>query len=527
MYDLLLKNGTVIDGSGREAYRADLAVRDGRIAAIAPKIDRGLSDLAVDIAGLVAAPGFIDIHSHSDLTFLEDDRGEAKLYQGVTSELCGNCGESPFPYTREREETLKTEVGNTGKGNFAAPSLERFLRGVEERGDRMGTNLLPLVGHGTLRAGVLGYEDRPAAGMELEKMADLLRADLESGAWGLSLGLGYTPGLSADVDELSGLGRVVAPFNGIITSHMRNQRAGTPESLEEMFEINRRSGAHVHIAHFKASGPDCRGRAGEWIDILETAKSSGVDVTADVYPYTAANSGITNSFPKWAITGGKGRALEAVYGAERGRLLSDLEDRFPGPEEGESLLIVHTAGRYPELEGLSLEEISRIWAMPRAEALAKLCFDTAAKADCVTFCMAEEDVERMLRQNDFSIGSDGCCLPLDPALNQGKPHPRNYGTFPRFLRLAREKSLCSPETAIRRITGLSADYIGLGDRGYLREGMAADITVLDWNRVSDRATYSNPFQKPEGIVHVLMNGRFAVRGGMQTEERQGRILLKR
>lgn len=527
MYDILLKNGSLIDGSGAPAFRADLALEDGKIAAIAPDIAPGLAKECVDISGLVAAPGFIDIHSHSDLTFLDDDRGEAKLFQGVTSELTGNCGDSPFPYTAEKEEILKVHVGNTGRGNFAAPSLERFAEGIAARGDRMGTNLLPLVGHGTLRAGVLGYEDRPAEAEELKKMAKLLRADMECGAWGLSLGLGYTPGLSADLGELAAMGAEVAPFEGIVTSHMRFQNAKTPQALEEMFEINRRSGAHVHVAHFKAAGTACRGKAEEWIGILEDAKASGVHVTADVYPYTAADSGITNSFPKWAIMGGLERALQAVCGAERPRLLADLRERFPDPEAGKSLLIVHTAGVYPELEGKTLEEIAAIWEMPRAETLAKLAFDTEARADCITFCMTEEDVERMLRQNDFSIGSDGCCLPFDPALNQGKPHPRNYGTFPRFLRLCREKKLCPPETAIRRITGQSADYIGLRDRGYLRVGLAADVTVLDWERVTDRAGYADPFRKPEGIPHVIMDGRFAIRGGVQTEERLGKLLLKK
>lgn len=527
MFDLLLKNGWIIDGTGTPAFRADLAVQNGKIGAIAPKIDPGMAKKTLDVSGLCVAPGFLDIHSHSDTTFIEDDRGEGKLFQGVTSELVGNCGISPFPFLPEMKKTLEPYVGVTAKGNFAAPSLAAFLKGIEERGNKMGTNLLPLVGHGTLRAGVLGYEDRPAEKAELKAMRRLLREDLETGAWGLSLGLGYTPGLSANLEELAEMGLEVADFEGIITSHMRNQREKTPDSLEEMFEINRRSGAHVHIAHFKAVMPSCRGKAGEWIRILEEAKAAGVHVTADVYPYNASNSEVTNSFPKWAIMGGKERAMAAVYGEERERLLADLTERFPGEEEGEGLLFVHTNGVYPELEGKTLEEIRKIWGLSRAEALAKIAYDTDARADCINFCMDEADVEKMLRQEDFSIGSDGCCFPFDPALNQGKPHPRNFGTFPRFLRLCREKALCSKEMAVRRITGQSADYIGLKDRGYLREGLAADITVFDWERITDKASYLNPFEKPEGIAYVLMDGRIALEKGVQTEARLGKLLLKK
>ncbi len=526
MYELLLKNGTVIDGAGGRPYQADVAVQDGRIADIAPGISEGLARETVDVSGLCVSPGFIDIHSHSDLSFLEDDRCEAKLYQGVTSELSGQCGSSPFPCPPGQEGRI-SGYGNTCRGNFAACSLEGFLVGVESRGDKMGTNLMPLVGHGALRCGVLGYENRPATDRELKQMRALLAADMATGAWGLSLGLGYTPGLSADTRELCLLGEEVVPYDGIITSHMRNQGVGTPQSLEEMFAINRHSGAHVHIAHFKASGRASHGRAPEFVQIVREGQASGVNVTVDMYPYTASSSGITNSFPKWSIEGGKQRAVEILCGPERQRLIAELEKSFATPEQGETLVIVSTHGRLPEADGRNLYEISRMWGVSQAEAAAKIAVETNTDCTCISFAMAEEDVMYMLSQNDFSIGSDGRALSFDPALNAGKPHPRNFGAFPRFLRIARERKLCPPEVAIRRITGLSADAAGLRDRGYLRPGMVADITVVDMDKVTDKATYQDAFQKPEGIVHVLMDGQFALRGGVQTDRRLGRILLKK
>ena len=526
MYDILLKNGTIIDGTGEKPYQADVAIEDGKIAAIAPGISEGLARETVDVSGLCVTPGFIDIHSHSDLSFIEDERGEAKLYQGVTSELSGQCGSSPFPCPPGQEGRIAS-YGDTNKGNFAACSLEAFLAGVQARGNKMGTNLMPLVGHGVLRCGVLGFENRKPTDAEMKQMRELLAADMATGAWGMSLGLGYTPGLSADTHELCLLGEEVAPHDGIITSHMRNQGTGTPQSLEEMFAINRHSGAHVHIAHFKASGRASHGRAPEFVQIVRDGKASGVNVTVDLYPYTASSSGITNSFPKWSIEGGKQRAVEILNGPERQKLMSELEKSFDTPEQGKALVVVSTHGKLPEVDGKNLYEISQMWGVSQAEAAARVAVETNTDCSCISFGMAEEDVLYMLSQNDFSIGSDGSAIPLDPALNEGKPHPRNFGTFPRVLRIAREQKLCPPEVAIRRITGLSADSIGVRDRGYLRPGMVADITVLNMDTVADKATYQDPFQKPEGIIHVLMDGQFALRNGAQTEKRMGKILLKK
>jgi len=526
MYDLILKGGTVIDGTGHVGYQADVAVKDGKIAAVEFSIDPGLAKETVEIAGLAVTPGFIDIHSHSDVQFISDNRCQAKLFQGVTSELTGNCGISPFPMTEGMKKMLAGS-SLTGTADRVACSLEEFAEEAYKHGDKMCTNLLPLVGHGTLRAGVIGYEDRKPDEEEFRLMRKHLAADMKTGAWGMSLGLGYTPGISADGEELCKLSEEVAPYGGIITSHMRNQGTGTPESLEEMFDICRRSGAHVHIAHFKASGKACHGKAPEWVSIVHRAQAEGIDVTADIYPYTAASSDITNSFPKWSLMGGKKRALEAITGAEKARLMKDLEEKFPDGESAEKLLLVQTCGSHPDVEGKTLEAVSRAWKMSRVETLMKLALDSHAEAECINFWGTEEDVEYMLRQNDFAIGSDGICYPLEREKNAGIPHPRNFGTFPRFLRLARERNLCSPETAVRRITGQSADYIGLTDRGYIRKGLVADLTVLNMETVTDRATYTDPFQKPEGIVHVIVDGRFAIRDGVQTEERPGQILLKK
>lgn len=527
MYDWLIQNSTIVDGSGKPRYQADVALEQGKIAAIAPSISAGLARQVLDAAGLVTAPGFIDIHSHSDTYFLLDDRAESRIYQGVTTELAGQCGSTIYPCPADHMERIRQFAGEE-VAEYASASLGAFLEKVARNNKKMGTNLAPLIGHGALRCGVMGYEDRKATPAEMEQMRSLLQRDMESGAWGLSLGLGYTPGLSSDRPELCSLGEIVARYNGLVTSHMRDQGLGTPTSLDEMYEIYRRSGARIHIAHFKASGRKAWGKAPEFAANLHAAQQAGIPVTADVYPYCAASSGITNSFPKWTIQGGTGRAVAMLQDpSQRGVIIEQLEQAFDTPEAGKALYVVTTGGLYPPADGKDIWQLSQELGLSMAETIAKVTVETKASATCISFAMCEEDVDHMLSQPDFAIGSDGISLPLSPSENKGKPHPRNYGTFPRFLRLAREKGFCDLETAVHRITGLSASYIGLPDRGLVQPGYVADLTLFDPQTVADRATYEDPFQKPEGICHVFMAGQPALLHGRQTEHRLGQFLLKR
>lgn len=408
--------------------------------------------------------------------------------------------------------------------SFASGSFRQFLQKVEAQGKKMATNLVSLIGHGALRCGVMGYENRKATVAELDEMQNLLERDLLNGAWGLSLGLGYTPGLSSNQEELNALGHVVAKYGGIVTSHMRNQGTHTPRSLEEMYEINRKTGAHVHIAHFKVSGKTNWGRAPEFVQNVRDARQSGVNVTVDVYPYRAASSGITNSLPKWTIQGGKAMAVKRLSGPERQQIIDHLDKSFQTQADGERLLVVGTGGHFPAADGKDIWELSHELGLSMAETIAAVTLQSNAQARCISFSMSDEDVDYMLAQEDYAIGSDGRGHSLSPSENDGKPHPRNYGTFPRFLRFAREKGFCSLETAVHRITQLPAEMIGLMDRGVLKVGMVGDLTVFDAASVADKATFADPFQKPVGIEHVFLAGQPAVLHGQQTEHRLGRFL---
>jgi len=525
MFDYILKGGTVIDGTGQKAYPADVAMGEGTIAAIGSGLSCRQAKV-LDATGLVVAPGFIDIHSHSDTSFLIDDRCESKLYQGVTSEVAGQCGASMFPCLLDRLAQL-TESHDSEERAYTSTSFAQFRARVEQAGRRMGTNLLALVGHGTLRTGVLGYENRPATAAELAAMENLLERDLADGAWGLSLGLGYTPGISADLAELVALAKVVAKYNGHVPAHMRDQGDNTPQSLDEMYEINRQSGARVHIAHFKAGGKANFGRAPEFVRHVALARQSGVLVTVDVYPYTAASSGITNSFPKWAIQGGLNQTLIRLQTEERESIHTFLSQAFSQREDGEALYVVSTNGRFPQADDKDIWQLSQELGLSMAETILTVTERTQARVICISHSMSQADVDFFLAQEDYAVGSDGRALPLDPTANKGKPHPRNFGTFPRFLRQAREQNFATLETAIHRISQLPAAIVGLTDRGVLKRGLVADLTVFCPQNISDRATYRDPFQKPVGIEHVFIGGRPALLQGWQTELRLGSFLLRR
>ena len=524
MEDIIIKNGRIVDGTGKTAYMGGVAITNGKLTAVGD-VSHLTAKKTIDAKKKVISPGLIDAHCHSDISFLLDDRSESRIYQGVTSEVCGQCGDSYYPCMPERIANISTKLYLKCDEEWADVSFDGFLRHAAREKKRMATNLCQLVGHSTLRAGVMDYEDRAPTAKELERMQRFLDADLSRGAWGLSLGLEYTPGCFAHADEFNALAEVVKTHDGLVTAHMRSEGDYLREAIAEIISIGKAAGVRVHISHLKIDRPVNWGKAAEFWRMIEEARASGVAISADMYPYNASCTGITNRCPKWAIEGGVESAAKFLKGPRREEILEHLRGRFPDREWAKRCLITTTYGLFPEADGKSLLEIAEMLNLPYAEAAAELIERSNGNALCIFFTMDEQDVDYFLRQ-DIGICSDGYGLPLDPALlGSERPHPRSYGSLTRFLRLARETGICTLEEAVRRVTSKAADMIKLPDRGRLIPGLAADVTVFDPDTVSDTATYLNPFQKPVGVDTVIVNGEIALENGVQTAARAGKFLM--
>lgn len=523
MQDIIIKNAIVVDGNNTAPYTGGVAVKDGMITAVGDVEGLEAMDV-IDAKGLVVCPGFIDPHSHSDDCFLDDNRCESKIYQGVTTEICGMCGYSDYPAQPGLYDSKKVREADGTEDEWIAESISDFIAHAKARNKTMSTNLVPFVGHGTIRSNVLAYDGREPNTEELEQMKAILEKELAAGAWGMSLGLEYTPGCFARPAELRALGSVVKKYDGLVTAHMRNEGRTLEDAMDEIFDIGRESGCRVHISHLKIDFHEKWGIAPQIWQKIEDARAEGIRVGCDMYPYLASSTGITNRCPKWAIEGGVHMATAHLKGERRQEVLDELKRRFPDRNWAERCLITETEGRCKEAEGITLAALADKWNLEYYLAAAELIIVTEGHTSCCFFVMSEDDVNYFLSK-DIGICSDGYCLPLDPKLNSTMRHPRSFGAQDRFLRLARENKICSLEKAVWRLTALPADMIGIKDRGRLEIGKAADITVFNPDTIEDKADWTNPYQKPIGVECVVVNGQVAIRDGKQTEVRNGRFLL--
>ncbi len=512
MENVVIRGGRIIDGSGSRSYQADIYIKNGMIADISEHIDAEDSRI-LEASGCVVAPGFIDSHAHSDTSFLSDDSCASKLSQGITTEITGQCGSSPFP------------AKATGDGKWE--SYNAFLRCFDANHHKMAVNQAILVGHGTLRAAVMGYEDRKPSLAELSQMKALLERELSMGAWGMSLGLEYSPGFFAGADELSELSEIVRRYDGLVPCHMRNEGLKIDDAIDELVGIGQRSGARVHISHLKIDHFRAHGRVAQVWERIERAKRSGVRISADLYPFTASCTDLTIRCPKWSQEGGSKNVVKHLKGQRREEIVSHIRGHYFNRERAETCLINDDAGLWPEIVGKTLREIAEdlLNTTDYAEAAAEILIRTGGQAGGIFFVMDEGDMLYFLSQ-DVGIGSDGWALSGDPKRVKGKPHPRSYAAITEFFRLARERKICSLEAAVHRVTMKPAEMIGLTDRGLIRTGNAADITVFDPNTIAPESTYLEPVRLSKGIRHVLVNGEVALYEGVQTDVRSGRFLKK-
>ncbi len=516
MEDILIRHGMIMDGTGRPGYPGDIAVRGGKITAVGD-LHACQARQVLEADGLVIAPGFVDAHAHSDTSFVQDSSGASKLYQGITTEISGNCGSSPFPCTQQAGQ----------EDEWACESMDAMIRKFESEGWSMAINQAMLVGHGTLREAVMGDAGRKAGAEEIHAMQVLLEREMKSGAWGLSLGLEYAPGCFADQEELNALGRVVRAYDGLMPCHMRSEGLKIREAIQELLTVGRLSGTHVHVSHLKLDNYHVHGQAEAVWGMLEEARAQGVQVSADMYPYTASCTTLSIRCPRWALDGGTEGLLQMLRSERRGEIVEGIRSHYWNAERAETCIFSDDKGYWPEIVGRTLREVAEeyLHTTDYAEAAAEILLRTHGRVWCIFFVMSEADMMAFLR-HDVGIGSDGWALPGDPARVGSRPHPRSYGAIAEFFRLAREKQICTTEEAVRRVTSKATETLGIRDRGTLVPGMIADITVFDPETIAPRATYLDPVRLAVGVRHVLVNGGIALQDGIQTAYRGGIFLRK-
>jgi len=524
--DVLLRGGTVVDGTGSPGRGADVAIVGDRIAAVGDLSDSE-GAVTLDASGLTVAPGFIDIHSHSDLALLINSRAESKLRQGVTTEVIGQCGESPAPCPEGRGDTGREFFGAWGEAvDWTWGSFADYLEAL--RGQGTSVNVAAVVGHSTIRAVIVGEENRAPTGEEQAAMEAAVEAAVSEGAFGMSTGLVYAPGMFAETEELIGLAAAAARAGGLYFSHIRGERETLLASIGEAVEIGRRAEVGVQIAHLKAEGRANWGKTGAALEALEDAQNSGVEVTFDVYPYTAWGTSLSQLLPAWAREGGRDAMVERLRDpglrSRVGKELIAAAAADPGRWERRLLAFVGSEGNRA-LQGMAIGEIAAGRGAEPEEVVMDLLVEESGQAGMVGFGMCEEDVRRVISHPLAMIGSDSVAAAPYGLLGEGHPHPRTYGTFPRVLgRYVREEGVLSLEEAVAKMTSRPAAKLGLRDRGRIAPGMAADIAVFDAETIADRATYEKPHQYGVGVRWVIVNGVVELDGEVHQGRGAGRVL---
>ena len=527
-WSLLIKNGTVIDGSGGPRLKADVALDGERIAAVGPALPES-ADRVIDATDLVVAPGFIDIHSHSDFFYEQCPSAESKVRQGVTTEVVGMCSFSPAPCTHASRHQVETAAHSLGASlNVRWSTFTEYLDALEQA--RPGINVVHFVGHGPIRYAAMGGDNRAPSAAELEDMKALLAEAMGAGAFGMSSGLVYAPSAYAKTDELIALCRSMAGRGGQYFTHMRGEAGTLLESIAEAVRISEDSEVPLQIAHLKSHGRENWPLFDRALALIDAARARGLDATADVYPYVAGSTFMSALLPDWVHDGGIEKFLQRIVEPDiRRRIVTENASpdgrwRTAQGTIGWDEIMIATCPS-PSEEGLTVADLSTKQRKAPADAMLDLLAEHDAAVSVIMFTQAEANVQKALRQPYVMIGSDSLGLSHGPGPYAGRPHPRMYGTFPRILgRYAREQKLFSHEEAVAKMTGQPAAKLGLHKRGLVRQDYFADLAIFDPAAVRDEATFEDPHRYPSGIPFVILNGHLAVDRGRFDPASAGRIL---
>lgn len=515
-FDIVIRGGTIVDGTGKPGVRHDLGIKGPRIAAIG-NLSESSARRVINATNRIVCPGFIDMHTHSDSTLLQDGLAQSAVRQGATTHVVGNCGSSPAPVGAP-VETYGHRISTYGD----------YLQALKQSGTTI--NICGLVGHNSIRRAVMGDQNRKPTPVELRRMQDHIDEAMRSGATGMSTGLVSPPGTYTETPEIVALAQVVARHRGLYASHIRGEASTLLTAVREAIQVGDEAGLPVQISHHKAAGRDNWGTTLKTLPLIEAANQKKHPVRVDVYPYHAGSAGMAQLVPPWAHEGGRGAMLARLKDpVQRRRIARDMvrgTDNWPNffKLEWDDIQIA-TVGTPANRKwiGKRIADVARSRKCAGVEACIDLLIEGNGRARMINFIMDEREVQRVLKHPLSMIGSDGRAVSADTA--QGMPHPRYYGCFPRVLgRYCRQMKLFSLETAIHKMTAMPAAQLGLPDRGTIQVGHAADIVVFDFKTVIDKATFQAPHQYPEGIETVVVNGRPVILQGEHTELRPGLVL---
>ena len=499
-YDVVIANGKIIDGTGNSWYYGDVAIKDGKIVYVGKMNNINITATKViNAKGLVVAPGFIDVHAHIESGIFENSTADNYIYDGVTTVITGNCGGS-------------------------ADDLKNFFWRIDSM--KTSINVASLVGHNTVRREAIGLDNRLATAGEQKKMEELVAQAMKDGAVGLSTGLIYLPGMYSNTEEVIGLARSAASYNGVYASHIRNEENGVKDAINEAINIGKSANIPVEISHFKVSGPANWGRSKETLPLIEAARKEGYDVTIDQYPYSASSTNLGIRLPDWALAGGQDSLKKRINDEQMHKQIIkemlEMQNKYKYKNYSYAVVANHSADT--TLNGKNISEINKLKgrkAKMKNEAETILDMMLAGGAQMVYHSMNEDDVRYFMKYPFNMIGADAGV----PVPGRGMPHPRAYGTNARVLaKYVRDEKLVSLEEMIRRMTSLAAQKFQLKDRGLLKEGMAADIVIFDPNEVTDKATFEQPHQYSAGFHFVLVNGQLVIENGKHTGVKSGTTL---
>jgi len=530
-FDVIIANGRIVDGTGSPWFRGDVGIVGDRITAVGALGDTTAS-ARVDATDLIVAPGFIDLLGQSEFNVLVDGRAASKILQGVTTEVTGE-GSSIAPVN---DRLILEAAPNATHFGVAQDwrTLADYFKRLDER-SHSAINVATFVGAGGIRNYVIGKDDRPATPAELERMKQLVAEAMQQGALGLSTSLQYVPDRFASTDEIVELAKVAARYGGVYFTHQRSESARIFESLDEVFAIAERAGIPAEIWHLKTAYKANFGKMPEVLRRIEAARARGLDVTANQYPYTRASNGLDSCLPLWAREGGFEKTLPRLTDpATRERIKKDMDDpnattwenQWYGANGGDGVMLSSVLNRdLAKYEGMTLTQIGKAMGKDPRDAVIDLVIADHGESSVITSIMDEDDVRTALRHPLVGVGTDSGAQAQDGRLSESKSHPRAWGSFPRILgRYVRDEHLLTLEEAIRKMTSKAADRVHLTDRGVLRPGMMADITVFEAATIRDVSTFDDPRHYAVGVKHVFVNGKPVVAGGAITSERPGRPL---